>query len=125
MEVKINTAKRTGGITLAENNGHVLVQGNAMAKLRSAAFVGFYGLCEEGNKGSLEFIRRFINANDVFIIHSHSVGQFLPERFNSHTSHTRVDVSKSEAKNQLRMDWNVRPGRHLHEGAGAKDKERR
>src|SRR5258705_9014631 len=100
MEVEIDTAQGPGRIALAEDNGYVFVQGNAMAELGSTAFISLYGLGQQGNQRSLEFVRGFINANDVFIVHSHGFGQFLPERFNSHTGHTRAFVSKSEAKNQ-------------------------
>lgn len=68
MQIEINAAKRTRRITLAENDGDVFIQGDAMAQLRAAAFVSLDSFVHQGDKGRLELIGGLVDTDDVAIV---------------------------------------------------------
>src|SRR5688572_9562188 len=98
MEVEINAAKGTRGVILTENDRDLLIQGDAMTELGSAAFVSLDGLVHQRHERSLKFFGRLIDTNKVFIVRFQGFSHFWSERFDSHGQTLEISVPKVKIK---------------------------
>ena len=76
MKVEIYPAKRAFVFALTEDDGHLTVQGNAVAQLRRPIFVGCDGFAQKGNKRGAAVLRRLVEANDIFVVVAQGFLQF-------------------------------------------------
>src|SRR4051812_45845178 len=67
MEVEVNATQRAIPLGLAEDDGDLAIEGNAMPEVRSAILVGFDGLLHQGTQGALTVLRHLINAHHVLL----------------------------------------------------------
>ena len=54
-------------LRLTEDDGHLFVEGDAVAEVWAAVLVGFDGFFHEGDERGFAFLGRFIEANNVFL----------------------------------------------------------
>ncbi len=85
MKIKVNATQRPGAIGLAKYNGDMPVESDSMPKLWSAALVRLNGFIQQRFQRFLEFIRSFLNADDIFVIRLQGGCDLLLERFSSHS----------------------------------------
>ena len=71
MEIEINSAQWADAVALAEDDGDVFVESNAVAEVRSSGLIGFDGLVEQGDEGGLKFFGCFVETDDVLVVHLH------------------------------------------------------
>src|SRR5260221_7458332 len=84
MEVEINSAQGALVVRLAEDDGDLFVEGDAVTEIGAAGFVGLDGLVHERDEGFFKTVGRFIDTDDVFVVCLDGFGQLGLERFNSH-----------------------------------------
>ena len=84
MEVEIDATERAIGFGLAEDNGDLAIECDAMAQMWSAIFVGFDGLFHERTKGAFAVVGSLVHANDVFVESLEGLGHLLLEHINGH-----------------------------------------
>src|SRR5258706_6447278 len=84
MEVEINSAQGAFVFGLAEDDGDLFVEGDAVAQIGTAGFVGLDGLVHERDEGLFKAVGRFIDTDDVFVVGLDGLGQLGLESFNSH-----------------------------------------
>ena len=68
VEVEINSAERTVTVGLAEDDGQLTVERDAMAQMRAAVQIGFYRFLHQPNHRLLAFVRGFVDADDVLLV---------------------------------------------------------
>ena len=68
MQIEINAAKRALPIALAENNGDLPVQSDAVTHAFAATFVGLDRLLHQRVHGRMKVLRRFLETNDVPVV---------------------------------------------------------
>ena len=71
MEIEINSAQWADAVALAEDDGDVFVESDAVAEVRSSGLIGFDGLVEQGDEGGLKFFGCFVETDDVLVVHLH------------------------------------------------------
>src|SRR6266403_3272321 len=84
MEVEINSAQGALVVRLAEDDGDLFVEGDAVTQVWAAGFIGLDGLVHERDEGFFKTVGRFIDADDVFVVCLDGFGQLGLESFNSH-----------------------------------------
>ena len=85
VKVEINAAERAFGFGLAQDNGHLFIERDAMAQMRPPILVSLDRLLHERAKGAFALVRGFIEANDEFFVSLYTGGNFLFERVNRHS----------------------------------------
>ena|SRR6266850_5420372 len=98
MKIEIYPTKRPRTVVLAQDDRDLLIKSNSVPELGAATLIRLNGLIDQGDQRGFKLFRRFINANDVFVIRLHCFRQFRTERFNSHSLKHRKICAKSEAK---------------------------
>src|SRR5260370_42046277 len=86
MEIEINSAQGALVVRLAEDDGDLFVEGDAVAQIRAAGFVGLDGLVHERDEGFFKTVGRFIDADNVFVVGFDGLGQLGLESFSSHVT---------------------------------------
>ena len=66
--MKINPAQWPLDIALTENDRDLLVERDAVTHSRRAALISFDRLVHQSGQCRLEFVRRLVNADDVFVV---------------------------------------------------------
>jgi len=84
VQVEIDTAQGPITVTLADNNGDMLVQRDAVTVARLAVFVCFEGLLNERNKCKPAFFGCLFKTNNVLVIHPKRFFDFFFEHFRCH-----------------------------------------
>src|ERR1017187_6861709 len=107
VEIEVNAAERTRAVALAQDDGDLLIEGDAMAQVRPAPLVGLDRLVKQGGKRRFEFIRGFVDAYDVFLIRFHRFRDLLLEDFCRHRSQPKGFPSRSEAKRGVQGQWSL------------------
>ena len=65
VQIEINAAERTGVIALAQNDRDKLVERDAVAQIRAAAFKGADGLGHQRDEGRFELLGTLVDGNYV------------------------------------------------------------
>jgi len=84
MQVEVDATERAFFLGLAQNDGDVLVQRDAMPQVGTAVRVGLDRLFHERVQGRLAVLREFFQANDVFVVSSERGGNLWFERLCGH-----------------------------------------
>lgn len=92
MEVEIDPAKGALVVGLAEDDGDLAVEGDTVAEVGAAGFVGFDGLVHEGGEGFLEAFRCFFEAHNELVVGPDGLIHLLLEGINSHEVTLRGNV---------------------------------
>jgi hypothetical protein len=123
MEVEINSAQGALVLRLAEDDGDLFVEGDAVAEIGAAGFVGLDGLVHERDEGFFKTVGRFIDADDVFVVGLDGLGQLGLESFNSHGTNIPEKGRKLTPKCNYSAGLNFfrRPAL-LNAGAGAEER---
>jgi len=66
-KIKINAAEGLFAFGLAQDNGDLFIESDAMAKVGAAILVGFDGFFHQRSEGSFAFLGSFIEAYDVLL----------------------------------------------------------
>jgi hypothetical protein len=69
---------------LAEDDGDLFVEGDAVAEVGAAALVGFDGLFHEGMEGFFGALGDFVDADDEFVVGLEGVFDFVSEGVDGH-----------------------------------------
>src|SRR6267378_7970751 len=67
MQIEIDAAQRPVGFCLAQDDRNLAVESDAVAKMRTAIFVGFDRLLHEGAQRAFTVVGGFVHANDIFL----------------------------------------------------------
>ena len=84
VQVEINPAQRAVLVRLAQNNGDLSVQRDAVPQVRGAGFIGLDGLLHERVQGVQEHVGRFVQADNKLIISLLGLFDLAFECINSH-----------------------------------------
>jgi hypothetical protein len=66
-EIEVDAAEGAVGFGLAEDDGDLFVEGDAVTEIGAAILVGFDGFFHQGNEGSLAFLGGLIEADDILL----------------------------------------------------------
>ncbi len=110
VQIKVNAAERARFITLAEDDGDLPVNGQAVPHAGRAAFVSFDRFVEQADECGLEFFRGLFETDDVFVERLHSGGDFFFETIGSHRASLLQRRLINREKSQLNLrDQCARP----------------
>src|SRR5262249_5584876 len=118
VQVEINAAQGPIIVGLTEDDRHLLVQGNAMAQVRSAILVSLDGFLHQGMERLFTVLRGLIDAYNVFVVSLQGVRDFLFKRLNSHEAKNKserlgLEREKSRGKSRSKVrprQWTARAG---------------
>src|SRR6266516_4405717 len=77
VEVEINAAQGPWAVALAQYDGHLFVQRDAVAQVGSAALVSLDRLLHQGTEGGRKIFRRFSQTDHMLIKHLCGLGDFF------------------------------------------------
>src|SRR5260370_26317993 len=77
IKVEIDAAQGALVVGLAEDDGDLLVERNAMTKVRPAVFVGADGLLHQRAERGVAFFGGLVEADDEFLGRLHGIRDFL------------------------------------------------
>jgi len=103
VQVEIDSAQRAVAFGLAENDGQLPIQSDAVAQVGSAILIRLDRFFHERTQGSLRILGNFVDADDIAIIGFERVRDFLLERICRH-----VGENRAPAKEFQRAKWNAR-----------------
>ena len=66
-EIEVDAAEGALGFGLAEDDGDLFVQRDAMPEVRAPVLVSFNSFLHQGYEGALALLRGFIEADDVLL----------------------------------------------------------
>ena len=89
--------EENAGASHIDADGDVPVEGNAMAELGSAAFVGLDRLVQQGTQNNLKILRRLIDANDVLLVSLHRLRDFRAEHVGRHSLQAKPGQGERKA----------------------------
>lgn len=81
-EIEVDAAERAVFFRLAEDDGDLLVQGDAVTQAGSAIDVGFDSFLHQRIERRLAVLRRLINADDILVVIAQCFSDLALERFN-------------------------------------------
>lgn len=96
VEVEVDATEGLVAVGLAEDDGDLLVEGDAVAEAGGAVEVGFDGLFHEGEEGGLAIVGGFVEADDMFFEVPEGFGHFGLER--SHGKFHGLNLRRSGVK---------------------------
>ena len=100
VKVEVYATKRPLTFGLAQDDGHLLIEGNAVAQLGAAILVGLDCLLHQGPKRALAVLRRLIEADDVFLVGLDRLRNLMLERVDRHDP--KLESSWSNFKVEIR-----------------------
>jgi hypothetical protein len=116
VKIEVYAAQRPLTFSLAQDDGHLFIEGNTMAQLGSAILVSLDCLLHQGPKGALAVLRRLIEADNVLLVGLDCLRNLMLERVDRHD--LKLEASRSNFKVEIR-------GSHVEEdGQGSKTRTR-
>ena len=101
VEVEIDAAERPLVVGLAEDDGDLFVQGDAVPQMGAAVFVGLDGLLHEGSQRLRAILRHLVEADDVLVVALDGLADFLFEHFDRQDGIKLLSECRKKGKNIL------------------------
>ena len=95
-EVEVDAAEGAFGFCLAENNGDLFVEGDAVAQVGAAILVGFDGFFHQGDEGAFAFLGGFIEAHDELFKRLQGFSNFRLKGLNRHAGDSYFGIVKRQ-----------------------------
>ena len=95
-EVEVDAAEGAFGFGLAENDGDLFIEGDAVAEVGTAILVGFNRFFHQGDEGAFAFLGGFIEAHDELFKRLQGFSNFRLKGVNRHGGDSYFGIVKRQ-----------------------------